>query len=90
MTFSPRCSTISASLRTAKREQVERADNWPPELWDLEMDPGETANVIQEPARAQEFDALRKDLRGLFQRLGAPPLGEWRSTTQQNLTVYRL
>lgn len=78
------------SVRTAKRKYVERTGGWPSELWDLEMDPGETANVIDDPARAQELDALRKDLRGFFQRLGAPPLSEWRSTTQQNLTVYSL
>ena len=76
------------SVRTARRKYVERVDDWPSELWDLEKDPGETANLINDPSRGRERAELKKDMNGFFERLGAPPLEQWRSTTKQNLTVY--
>ncbi len=76
------------SVRTARRKYVERVDDWPSEFWDLEKDPGETANLIDDPSRGQERGELKKDLAGFFERLGAPSLEQWRGTTKQNLTVY--
>jgi arylsulfatase A-like enzyme len=76
------------ALHTENLKYVERTKEWPSELFDLEADPGETRNVIEEPAYREQLKALRADLAEFFQRAGAPPLEQWRSTTIQELTVY--
>ena len=75
-------------LRTENLKYVERTKEWPSELYDLEADPGETRNVIADPAYQSQLKSLRKELAGLFERAGAPPLAGWRSTTKQDLHVY--
>ena len=76
------------ALRTENLKYVERTREWPSELFDLEADPGETRNVIEEAAYQTQLKALRAELADFFQRAGAPPLEAWRSTTTQELTVY--
>jgi arylsulfatase A-like enzyme len=76
------------AVRTENLKYVERTAEWPSELYDLEADPGETRNVIGEPAYRRTLEALRADLAGFFRGAGAPPLAEWRSTTRQELTIY--
>lgn len=71
------------SVRTANLKYVERADGYPSELYDIEADPGETRNVIADEGYAGSLAALRGDLAKLFRDSGAPPIGEWRSTTRQ-------
>ncbi|MEO8025130.1 MAG: sulfatase-like hydrolase/transferase [Bryobacteraceae bacterium] len=76
-------------VRTENLKYIERTKEWPSELYDLEADPGETRNVIGDPRHRKQLEALRKDLGRFFSENGAPPIEEWRSTTKQNLTVYR-
>jgi choline-sulfatase len=75
-------------LRTDNLKYVERTQEWPSELFDLEADPGETRNVIDEAAYQGQLKAFRAELAGFFRQAGAPPLEEWRTTTKQELTVY--
>jgi arylsulfatase A-like enzyme len=72
-------------VRTEKLKYIERADRWPSEMYDIEKDPGETTNVIDNRAYAAARTSLKTDLFQYFQRAGAPPIGVWRSTTQQHL-----
>lgn len=76
------------AVRTENLKYVERTAEWPSELYDLEADPGETRNVIADPSYRRTLEALRRELAQFFERLGAPPLADWRSTTQQKLNVY--
>ena len=75
-------------VRTTTRKLVIRAEGFPSEFYDLEKDPGETKNQINDPAYAKEVVALRKEIEGWFQKNGAPPIEEWTKTTKQNLTKY--
>ncbi|MEK7404599.1 MAG: sulfatase-like hydrolase/transferase [Acidobacteriota bacterium] len=76
------------AIRTENLKYVERIAEWPSELYDLEADPGETRNVIDDPAQRKNLDTLRADMHRFFERAGAPPLEEWRSTTTQEITPY--
>jgi choline-sulfatase len=76
------------ALRTENLKYVARTKEWPSELYDLEADPGETRNVIEDPAYQAQLKALRTELADFFRQAGAPPLENWRSTTTQELTVY--
>lgn len=76
------------ALRTQTLKYVERTAEWPSELYDLEADPGESRNVIADPAYRKVLEELRRELAGMFERIGAPPLAEWRKTTSQNLHIY--
>lgn len=76
------------ALRTENLKYVERTREWPGELYDLEADPGETRNLIDEAAYQPQLKALRAELADFFRQAGAPPLEDWRSTTSQELTVY--
>ena len=76
------------AVRTENLKYVERTAEWPSELYDLEADPGETHNLIGDPAYRKTLEALRRELAEVFEKLGAPPLSEWRRTTSQNLHVY--
>jgi arylsulfatase A-like enzyme len=75
-------------IRTGTRKLIVRAEGFPGEFYDLEKDPGETVNRIDDPAYAKEIAGLRSQLGKWFEAAGAPPIGQWRSTTKQNLTVY--
>lgn len=76
------------AVRTENLKFVQRSKEWPSELYDIEADPGETRNVIDDPSYRKQLGVLRRDLDRFFERAGAPPIDEWRSTTTQNLTVY--
>ncbi len=76
-------------IRTENLKYVERTKEWPSELFDLEADPGETRNRLNDPRHKKQLETLRKDLSGFFKENGAPPIEEWRSTTRQNLTKYQ-
>ncbi len=76
------------AVRTERLKYIERTEEWPSELYDLDADPGETRNLVDHPALRSRRDELRADLHRFFDTLGAPPLAGWRSTTRQELTVY--
>jgi N-sulfoglucosamine sulfohydrolase len=69
---------------------VLRTREWPSEFYDLEADPGEKRNLIEDPGHRTQIAALRRDLEAFFRRLEAPPLEQWRATTAQQLPTYRL
>jgi arylsulfatase A-like enzyme len=75
-------------VRTENLKLVERTREWPSEFYDLEADPGERRNAIADPAHRDQVATLRAELARFFERAGAPPLEDWRTTTQQHLHVY--
>ena len=75
-------------VRTATRKLVIRAEGFPSEFYDLEKDPGETVNRIDDAAYAKEIASLRGQIEKWFAGAGAPAIEAWRGTTKQNLTVY--
>jgi arylsulfatase A-like enzyme len=76
-------------IRTENLKYIERAAPYGSELYDLEADPGETVNHIDDPAYRKQRDALARELAAYFAKQGAPPLAEWKSTTRQKLFEYR-
>ncbi|HYM11507.1 MAG TPA: sulfatase-like hydrolase/transferase, partial [Bryobacterales bacterium] len=76
-------------IRTENLKYIERTKEWPSELYDLEADPGETRNVIDDPKHRKQVAALRRDMREFFHGRGAPPLEDWRSTTRQRIPTYK-
>ena len=76
-------------IRTENLKYIERTKEWPSELYDLEADPGETRNAIDDVRHRKQLEALRADLKAFFKENGAPPIEDWRSTTKQNLTQYQ-
>jgi arylsulfatase A-like enzyme len=76
-------------IRTENLKYIERTKEWPSELYDLEADPGETRNAIDDVRHRKQLEALRTDLKAFFKQNGAPPIEDWRSTTKQNLTQYQ-
>ena len=76
-------------IRTENLKYVERTEEWPSELYDIEVDPGETKNLIADPKYGTQLQALRKDMHDFFEQAGAPPLEQWKSTTRQTLPKYR-
>jgi arylsulfatase A-like enzyme len=77
-------------IRTENLKYIERTKEWPSELFDLESDPGETRNAINDPRHKKQLEALRAELKAFFKGNGAPPIEDWRSTTKQNLQKYQL
>ncbi|MEB2361913.1 MAG: sulfatase-like hydrolase/transferase [Bryobacteraceae bacterium] len=73
------------ALRTETLKYIERTEGYPSELYDLESDPGETRNVLGDGAYARALVDLRSELRDFFEKAGAPPLDDWRTTTTQKL-----
>ncbi|HEY3442515.1 MAG TPA: sulfatase-like hydrolase/transferase [Paludibaculum sp.] len=69
------------AVRGERYKYVERTAQYPSELYDLQDDPNETRS-LDDPARREK---MAGQLRAFFQRAGAPPLSEWRSTTAQTL-----
>jgi choline-sulfatase len=75
-------------IRTENLKYVERTAEWPSELFDLEADPGERQNVIDDPRHARQLKALRGRLTAFFDEAGAPKIDQWRSTTTETLCTY--
>ena len=48
-------------------------------------------NVIDDPKHQKQLAALRRDMHEFFRRHEAPPLADWRTTTQQKIpTIKRI
>lgn len=75
-------------LRTENLKLVQRASNWPSEFYDLEADPGEKTNRIDDAAYRKQIEAMRAEIGRTFSRVGAPGIEAWQSTTHQQLTGY--
>jgi arylsulfatase A-like enzyme len=75
------------AVRTAGMKYVERAENWPSELFDLDKDPGEEVNVSGWPAYRDRLQELRGKLRDVFQTAGAPPIEKWHDSVRNVLTL---
>jgi choline-sulfatase len=75
-------------MRTENLKYIERTKEWPSEMYDLESDPDERKNVIDDAKHARERLALETRLHDYFRHAGAPPIEEWRKTTTQKLSVY--
>ncbi len=75
-------------IRTENLKYIERTAGWPGEMYDLETDPGELKNVIDDAPHSKEKKALQTRLHSFFARNGAPPIEQWRGTTKQSLAVY--
>jgi arylsulfatase A-like enzyme len=73
------------AIRTENLKYVERGDGWWNELFDLEDDPGETINRVGKPEYRKQRLELRTRLHAFFDKHGAPPIDDWRSTTKQVL-----
>lgn len=76
------------AIRTENLKYVQRTKEWPSEFYDLEADPRETTNRIDDPKHRREIESLKTDLARFFERNGAPPIESWRQTTTQHLTEY--
>ena len=75
------------SIRTDHLKLVERAEGWGDELFDLEVDAGESTNRIGSPQYRERAAALSSRLHKFFEDAGAPPLDDWRSTVKQQLPM---
>ncbi|HZO53619.1 MAG TPA: sulfatase-like hydrolase/transferase [Bryobacteraceae bacterium] len=75
------------AVRTENLKYVERAEEWPNELFDLEVNPSEDTNIIGSPPNRERMNALRTRLRGFFQASGAPPIGRWHDSVRNVLTI---
>ena len=73
------------ALRTERWKFIAREDG-SQELYDLREDPVEQRNLAAASPHAARF---ARQLEQWFQAQGAPPLKDWRSTTAQNLPVYK-
>lgn len=80
--------SYSRGMRTPTRKLILRAEGFTNEFYDLEKDPGETTNKIDDPAFAREIASMRGEMEKWFAKAGAPKLDGWRGTTKQNLTPY--
>lgn len=74
------------SIRTKTMKLVMRAKPWPSEMYDLEADPGETRNVIEDEKYSRLRASFTRELEGYFHQRGAPPLDEWRKSTRLTVT----
>jgi arylsulfatase A-like enzyme len=73
------------AIRTNRWKFVQRAEGHPNELFDLASDPGERQNQSGQPRGRAASAGLERELDQFFNRLGAPPIGAWRSTTRQQI-----
>jgi arylsulfatase A-like enzyme len=76
------------AIRTENLKYIRRTKEWPGELYDLERDPGETVNRLDDPSYQSQLASLSSDLDAWFRRHGAPGIEQWRATTNQELSVY--
>jgi choline-sulfatase len=77
------------AVRTRNMKYVERTDGHPSELFDIEADPTERRNLMNEASYAKQLASLKSDLARFFANAGAPPIEQWRKTAPQKLTVYK-
>lgn len=77
-----------SGARTGRCKYAETIPEWPLELFDLRHDRWERRNVIGWRQHQAVLDDLRLRLHAFFEKAGAPPIEDWRSTARQKLPVY--
>ncbi len=65
------------AIRTPERKYIERIHQSPNELYDLAKDPGETKNLIDDPAYAVDVVELREQLHAQFKEIANPKWDLW-------------
>jgi arylsulfatase A-like enzyme len=75
------------AIRTEDLKYVERAEEWPNEMFDLGADPDENTNVIGSPPNKERLNALRTRLRAFFEASGAPAIDKWHDSVRNLLTL---
>ncbi|HUQ93403.1 MAG TPA: sulfatase-like hydrolase/transferase [Bryobacteraceae bacterium] len=75
------------AVRTENLKYIERAENWPAEFYDLELNPAEDINMIGVRANHKRLNALRTRLRSAFEASGAPPIEKWHDSVRNVLTI---
>lgn len=73
------------AVRTRNLKFVQRAEGYASEMYDLEADPGEGRNVIDDPAYARQRKAFEAELGRFFGKLGAPAIEKWQQTVRHRL-----
>jgi arylsulfatase A-like enzyme len=73
------------AIRTRTHKYVERTAPMPSELYNLNSDPGETTNLVNDARQSATRAGLSRSMDDFFRRAGAPPLNQWRTTTTQEL-----
>ncbi len=76
------------AIRTDRWKFIERGGGFPSEFFDLDRDPGESQDLFHSNSHRGRREELRADLGKFFDRIGAPPIDQWLSTTKQELTRY--
>jgi len=69
-------------IRTERWKYVRRSEGFPSELFDLDNDPGERRNLVDDPARAGRVRELQADLNRWFAARGCATPDSWKSTRQ--------
>jgi arylsulfatase A-like enzyme len=66
------------AIRTADWKYIRRHPRGPHELYDLKRDPGETENLVEDPAHAETRQQLKARLDEFFTRYADPRYDLWR------------
>ena len=77
------------SVRTKTMKLVLRAKPWWSEMYDLEADPGEKRNVLDDPKYAKLRASLTKELEDYFSERGAPAIDDWKESARLTVTEYK-
>ncbi len=72
-------------VRTEGFKYVQKGDDHPDEMYDLEADPDERTNLAEDSKYASQRAHLKDELSTWFAARGAPPVDHWRSTVRNKL-----
>ena len=75
-------------VQTRTRKYIKRFLDSPDELFDLEIDPGETRNLIDEPDYAADLANLNRRLENFFDRYADPEYDVWKGGTAKATLIY--
>lgn len=71
------------AIRTGQWKYIERFQQEPNELFNLQVDPGERNNLVHDPAHQQQREMLRQRLHTFFDRYAEPQYDLWKGGTSQ-------
>ncbi|NQT51261.1 DUF4976 domain-containing protein, partial [bacterium] len=78
------------AIRTADWKLIRRHPDGPHELYDLKNDPGETRNLIADPAHAATRRSLKARLARFFARYADPKYDLWKSGRSKTKRLTRV